>query len=143
MSRRGTRRDHRRFCEIEGWSVVVNSRGRPTSHHLTYGLAVDDGRILRTRISRPANATEYGRRLWNHILTDQLDVTEIEFWQCVDHRKLPARGGAVPDVSENALPLSLVRQLVDSLHLGSDEIAELSMEDALTLMTEYWSRPDR
>ena len=54
-SHAASRREHRRFCEIEGWAEVLNARGKPTEHHITYELALGDGRVYRTRISRPAN----------------------------------------------------------------------------------------
>src|SRR4051794_41203434 len=55
-----TRDDHQRFCAVEGWVQVRNARGKPVRHHETYELSLFDGRILRTRISRPVNRTTYG-----------------------------------------------------------------------------------
>lgn len=141
VSRAASRRDHKKFCDIEGWSVVMNSRPKPASHHLTYELQLTDGRILRTRISRPTNSETYGPGLWHHILTEQLDVTETEFWTCVEQRTPPVRVQPGFDPPERALPLSLVRQLVDSLHLSSDDIASLSLDEAIRLMEEFWSGP--
>ena len=141
MTRAASRRDHQRFCEIEDWAEVRNARGKPTRHHITYELLRPDGRILRTRISRPANTEAYGPSMWGHILTDQLDVTENEFWACVDDRTPPVRARPASGSPENALPLSLARQLVDVLHLTSEEIGALSLEEAIARMQEFWSRP--
>lgn len=80
IERIATRREHQRFCEIDGWVEVLNARGKPTQHHITYELLLGDGRILRTRISRPANTDRYGKGLWAHILDDQLMVSVEEFW---------------------------------------------------------------
>lgn len=38
-----TRRDHERFCDIEGWKPVRDVRGRTGAHHVTYELALPDG----------------------------------------------------------------------------------------------------
>ncbi len=136
-----SRRAHQRFCEIEGWVEVRNARGRPTQHDITYELPLDDGRILRTRISRPANADRYGRGLWAHILHDQLDVTVEAFWECVEHgnppRRTPVPGPAVGEV----LPAGLAYQLVHTLGLTSDEIAGLTLDEAVRRMAEFWAQP--
>lgn len=140
-SRAASRRDHRRFCEIEGWTEVLNARGKPTEHHITYELEVGDGRILRTRISRPANTNTYGKSMWSHILDDQLHVTEAEFWDCVDNKKPPQRFVATADPEAAALPASLAYQLVNTLHLSVEEIASLTLEQAVAKMNEHWGKP--
>ncbi len=141
MSRAASRRDHKRFCEIEAWTEVRNARGKPTQHHITYELTVPDGRVLRTRISRPANTEIYGPGLWGHILDEQLDVTEDEFWDCVDNGILPARTPAVAELPQTALPADLVYQLVHTLGLGAKEIEGMTPEEAVRLLTQHWSRP--
>ena len=141
MSGPASRREHKRFCDIEGWETVRNARGRPVAHHLTYELALPDGRILRTRISRPANSETYGASLWSAILRDQLDVTEDAFWDCVDRRVLPPRPGRTVTPAPAGLPASLVHQLKTTLGLSDDEIAALSKREAITRMTAVWSQP--
>ena len=93
-----TRADHERFVLSEGWRKV------PSTHHETYELDLPDGRVLRTRISRPPNRTTYGARMWAHILRDQLDVTAEEFWACV-------RDGVVPDRT----PDDVVKEVDDAI----------------------------
>lgn len=139
--RAASRRAHQRFCEIEGWMEVRNSRGTSTQHHITYELQLDDGGILRTRISRPANTEQYGKSLWTHILADQLCITEAEFWECVDKGNPPKRATHVWPPTAKTLPARLAYQLVKMLKLTNEEIAELSLEEALELMEEYWGRP--
>lgn len=139
--RPGSRRDHRRFCETEGWDEVRNARGGTVAHHLTFELRLADGRVLRTRISRPANADRYGPSLWAHILRDQLDVTAAEFWACVDDGIVPVRIEDDITPPANALPAGLVHQLVHTLGLTADEIAALTLDEAVRLMTDHWSTP--
>ena len=81
-----TRQDHERFCATEGWTLVRD---------VTYELGLPDGGVLRTRISHPPDRSAYGPSLWSHVLRDQLDVSEQEFWACVRDGTRPARG--VPD----------------------------------------------
>lgn len=136
----GTRRDHDRFCRAEGWDAARDSRGRPVQHHITYQLRLDDGRILRTRISRPADATTYGPRLWRHILAEQLEVTEDEFWVCVHDGVRPDRRREPTQLPENALPAGLVHQLLRA-GVTEDVIADMTLEQATAAMTAFWSRP--
>jgi hypothetical protein len=139
--RLASRREHQRFCEIEGWTEVLNARGKPTQHHITYELLLGDGQILRTRISRPANTDIYGKSLWAHILNDQLYVTAETFWQCVDNKHLPDRTPATEKPDTKTLPASLAYQLVNTLHLTNEQIEALTIEVAVQRMTEYWAQP--
>lgn len=50
---------------------------------MTGGTWRPDGRVLRTRVSHPVDRTDYGKSLWSHILRDQLEVSEAQFWECV------------------------------------------------------------
>jgi len=138
MSERiGSRHDHQRFCQIEGWTEVRNARGKSTQHHITYELPLGDGRILRTRISRPANPQACGRSLWSHILDDQLQVTVDEFWDCVDTRQAPRRLRETSEPVGALLPAGLAYRLVTTLHMATEEIQALSLEEAVRLATEH------
>lgn len=141
MKRRAaTRREHVRFCEVEGWRQVQSARESANKHHITFELALDDGRILRTRISRPPNNDSYGKALWSHILRDQLCVTQGEFWKCVDDSEVPVRSSSMALPPPAALPAGLAHQLVHVLALSSKEVAALSLDDAIALMNEHWSQ---
>jgi hypothetical protein len=141
VSRPASRRQHKKFCEVEGWEQVQDAQGRPIGHHMTYELELPDGRVLRTRISRPANSESYGPALWSHILGTQLDVSEEEFWDCVEHGVKPPRPGQPPEVPADALPADLVFQLLTKLKLGEGQVAGLTRQEALDLMAEYWAKP--
>jgi len=146
-NRAASRRDHQRFCQTEGWTEVRNSRGKPTGHHVTYELVLADASVLRTRISRPANTDTYGKGLWSHIPDDQLHVSVDEFWECVDNGNPPRRTAASREndtvsLPARSLPASLAYQLVNTLHLTTEEIAGISREQAVRLMTEHWGKPD-
>lgn len=141
MSGAASRRQHKKFCDIEGWQVVRNARGKPVGHHITYELPLDDGRVLRTRVSRPANNDTYGPSLWTAILRDQLDVTEAAFWDCVERHVQPPRPGAVVEPPATGLPASLVHQLKTTLGLTDSEIAPMSKDEAVARMSAHWSHP--
>lgn len=141
MSRLPTRSDHRRFCVVEGWREVRNARGQKVRHHETYELELEDGRVLRTRISRPVNRDIYGEQLWRHILTDQLMVTEQAFWHCVEDGTLPPRSSSKRSAPTTAIPASLVFQLLHEVGLDEQTVSGMSREEAIGRMQAHWSQP--
>ncbi|WP_314649791.1 cytotoxic translational repressor of toxin-antitoxin stability system [uncultured Microbacterium sp.] len=122
-----TREDHEDFCTVEKWRLVRGSTGKPVRHHKTFELELWDGRILRTRISRPVDRTDYSARMWSHILREQLDVTADEFWACARDGILPDRGAPEAAAPRKAVPLYLVRELS---RLGVDEEQILALDAA-------------
>jgi hypothetical protein len=125
----GTRQDHEKFCRIEGWTQVRNARGGTGTHHLTFELPLPSGEILRTRVSYPVNRTTYGASLWNHILRDQLKVTDQQFWSCVKDNVPPERGGT-QKAPPKAIPASLVYQLLKA-GVPEAEVKQMSRAEAL------------
>jgi hypothetical protein len=136
VRRVGGRDDHEKFCLNEHWELVTNARGKPVRHHATYRLILPDGRILRTRISRPVDRTTYSSSIWNHILQDQLVVSEDEFWPCVDDGALPARGA--PAAPTSAVPLALVWQLTHTVGMDERVVARMTKEQAVQAINDYW-----
>ncbi|GAB2737121.1 hypothetical protein [Nocardioides pakistanensis] len=137
----GTRVDHNQFCINDKWEKVRDARGREVRHHVTWELALGDGRILRTRISRPLKKETYGPTLWRRILRDQLEVTEEEFWACVTEGVRPDRGVHDDQVPQNALPAQLVYQLIHQAGISEDEVARMTLQQATAAMAAYWSTP--
>lgn len=132
-----TRADLQRFCVTEGWREVRNARGGAGTHHVTYELTLPDGRVLRTRISRPPDRCTLGPSIWRHILRDQLDVSEDEFWACADNGAKPDRGA--PEPPKNSIPVEVVSLLIHRVGLSEAEAAELTREDAIARLNEYWA----
>ncbi|APU13797.1 hypothetical protein UA75_08635 [Actinoalloteichus sp. GBA129-24] len=104
-----TRKDHETFCQVEEWRRVRDARGRTGTHHVTFELDLLDGRILRARSSHPVDRSGYGQSSWRHVLRDQLEVDEAEFWPCVHDGVRPARG--TPEPPTETLPADLVHLL--------------------------------
>ncbi|KQO45117.1 MULTISPECIES: hypothetical protein [unclassified Frigoribacterium] len=135
---RATRDDHDSFRVRESWSLVRGATGAPVRNHKTWHLVLHDGRVLRTRISRPVNRDAYGANLWSHILTHQLEVSDDVFWGCVRDGVLPDRGEPRLVVPEDAVPLYLLRELVERCGLTSVEASAVGREEAERLVAEYW-----
>lgn len=128
-----TREDHDDFCVNERWTIVRGAAGKPVTHHRTYELTLWDGRILRTRISRPVDRTDYSPAMWSHILREQLEVTSEVFWLCAKDGILPDRGAPEPPRPRGGVPLYLVRELT-RLGMSEGEIVQL---DAATAAQRY------
>jgi len=116
---------------------VRDARGRKGTHHVTYELALPDGRMLRTRVSHPPDRTEYGPALFAHILRDQLQVTAPQFWACVRDGECPDRGGVA--AAGGALPADLVHLLITRVGLSDSEVAALSRDEAIDRINRYWT----
>jgi hypothetical protein len=82
--------------------------------------------------------TVYGAGMWGHILRDQLDVSENEFWDCVLDVRLPDRGAA-PTVPKEALPADVVYLLIHRVGLAEGAVAALTKEDAVARLQRYWT----
>jgi hypothetical protein len=123
------RESHDAFCVTEEWTLVRGATGKPVTHHRTFELTLWDGRILRTRISRPINTSQYGPQLWSHILKQQLEVTVEEFWSCVNKGQLPDRGFAPLEAPPQSIPLFLLRELM-KLGVSEEEALKLTPAQA-------------
>ncbi len=132
-----TRADHDKFCRVEAWTPVRDATGRTGTHHVTYELALPDGRILRTRISHPPNRTTYGAGLWAHILRDQLDIDEAAFWAAVRDGVKPPRGA--PAVPAETLPAELALLLVNRVGLKREQVAAMTKAEAIERLNRYWT----
>ena len=132
-----TRKDHETFCQVEEWRLVRDARGRTGTHHVTYELGLADGRILRTRISHPVDRSDYGPSKWKHILRDQLEVNESQFWACVHDGVKPDRGMPQPPVA--ALPADLVHLLISRAGVSESEVAGMTKDEAIARLHRYWA----
>ena len=132
-----TRADLDWFCAVEGWRPVRDVVGRTGVRRVIYELALPTGSMLRTRLSHPVDRSEYGPRLWEHILQDELQVSEEEFWACVKDGTVPSRG--TPATDADSLPAQLVSLLIHTVGLSDDEVAAMTKEQAVARLDEFWA----
>ncbi|MET7425649.1 hypothetical protein [Dactylosporangium sp. NPDC005555] len=104
---------------------------------MTYELTLKDGRTLRIRISHPPDRTGYGPGLWAHILRDQLQVPEEEFWACVRDGTRPDRGE--PSPPKTSLPADLVHLLITRVGIDERAVAEMTRDEALDRLRGFWT----
>jgi hypothetical protein len=134
VKRPPTKGDHRRFCQVDDWEK------RRSKHHERYRKTLPD-RVLQTRISRGSEDIQ-DPGMWSHILRDELEVTEEEFWRAVDEGVPPDRSkGVDQEQIDEGLPGWLVARLRHSVGLRDDEIAPLTRAEAERIWTEYQVAP--
>ena len=64
-------KDLKRYCEKDGWELYKET------DHDHYRKVLDDGTVLRTKVSRGSG--EIATKLWAEILKKQLQTTQEEF----------------------------------------------------------------
>ncbi|MFF0488077.1 cytotoxic translational repressor of toxin-antitoxin stability system [Nocardia sp. NPDC004068] len=139
----GNKKAHEAFCQNDKWTLVRNATGGVVGHHRTWELHLADGRILRTRISRPVDNADYGARMWCQILKEQLEVTAEQFWACVNDRTRPARvSGNVTIPDKEPIPLGVVEKLIRLVGLTPDEIERMTKAQAVARLDEFWAEQD-
>lgn len=129
-----------RFCQVEGWEDRDAARGRPTGDHKRFRLRLPGGDVLRTKVSHGAG--QISADLFKHILREQLQVTEREFWAAVDKRAPPTRAPAPAPPEGHRLPARLVEPL-SQIGIPDDRLRTLSVDQAEALLREERRRPQR
>jgi len=76
--------------------------------------------------------------MWSHILRDQLDVSEGDFWACVQDTVLPARGSA-PVAAQDRIPAQVAYTLIHTVRLSDAEVAAMTKEQAIERLTAFWT----
>ncbi len=133
-----TRAHHRGFCVAEGWVQRTTVRGR-TGDPVRFELALPDGRVLSTRISHPVSKREtYGASLWKKILRVDLEVTESEFWTCLQDGVVPSRGG-LPGPTRRSIPLGLFHQLVTTVGVPEVDVRAMPTGQAAQRLADFYA----
>lgn len=135
-----TFRDLKTFVEHDGWTEEPNLvRGRArTSDHWRYRKDLPNGTTLRTKVSHSLR-DEIGIGLFKHILRDQLQVGEDEFWDVVRRRATEATEPRPPTAA--TIPGWLVQRLILTVGLREDDIRAMTVEEARAAWEAYQARP--
>jgi len=137
-----TRAAHQRFCERDQWTLWKSTRGKRSDHERDE-LVLNNGAVLYTEISHPPDKTTYGAEMWSFILRTQLQVTEDEFWDCVDNGVRPRRGKyTVQAGRQDQLPAWLVAQLLKA-GVSEGDVRSLSTTEAQERLDAVRAMPSR
>jgi hypothetical protein len=130
--------DLRRFCEIDGWEELQDALGR-TGDYRRYRNVLDDGTILRTRMSHGSGEIA-NPELWTRIWRHQLGLEkEEDFWHAVRTGRPVPRGAAPPvPPAGPTTPGWVVAGLIRAGRSES-EIRSLTADEATQLLREIWA----
>lgn len=132
-------RAHLMFVETEGWTEKRRSGKKKQGDHRRFHLELATGDVLYTRVSHGAGAIN-DPNLVAAILREQLQVTEDDFWACVDDGTLPPRPSAEPEAPAGpAVDAKLMRNLVRKVGLSPDELEGMTQERAVQIWTDWLS----
>jgi hypothetical protein len=131
--------DHRKFVETEGWNKTgTASSNKKTGNHFRYTLTLSTGDILYTRISHGSGQLD-DAKLIGAIFRTQLEVTEENFYRCVEKGILPPRPQTIPERSAEGLDATLVRNLIRKVGLSQIQVAKMSKAQAVAAWNKYLS----
>lgn len=127
--------EFREFLKHDNWE-----EDRATGHDF-YEKTLPDGEILRTHASRSGSKTMSPGR-FKAILSDQLRLSEAEFWGVLRTKAPAPRPSPAPEPAPRSLPLWLADALEREVGLARERIAGLDEEEARRLLVEARSKPN-
>jgi hypothetical protein len=131
--------DHRKFVETEGWTKKgTATSSKKTGDHFRYTLTLSTGDVLFTRVSHGSGQLD-DAKLIKAIFRTQLEVTEADFYRCVEKGILPPRPQTIPERSAEGLDAALVRNLIRKVGLSQIQVAKMSKVQAVAAWSKYLS----
>jgi hypothetical protein len=122
------RNDVERFCELDGWE---ETQAESPDHH-RYRKRLDDGTVLRTRVSFGRGPICRVPALWAKVWRHQLKLeSEDEFWKVLKTRKPAPRGAPAELPPELQMPAWLFEALLYTFGLDESKVRSLSEGEAL------------
>ncbi len=131
--------DLHRFCEIDGWEKTTKGRRNPD--HIRYRKILDDGRVLRTKVSH-GHGSIGDSALWHRIWREQLALGgEQEFWDALRTGQPVNRASRTPPPpSGPSKPGWLLNSLIFIAGVPEHEVEGLSVEEAETRWLQFCER---
>lgn len=126
--------EFREFLRHDDWQ-----EDRATGHDF-FDKTLPDGELLRTHASRSGSKTMSPGR-FKAILSDQLRLSEAEFWEVLQTRSPAPRPSPAPEPAPRSLSLWLAQALEREIGLTREQLVELDEVDARRLLDEARSRP--
>jgi hypothetical protein len=126
--------DLQRFCELDGWE---ETEARSPDHD-RYRKRLDNGDILRTRVSHGRGPTCDDPALWHRVWRHQLALTiEVEFWEVLRTRRPAARGAPAAAPPQPGMPTWLFEFLVNVVGLVESEVLGMTEDEAMRRYTVH------
>jgi hypothetical protein len=122
------KQDLRRFCEIDGWE---QTEARSPDHD-RYRKTLENGDILRTRVSHGRGPACDDPALWSRIWRHQLALqSEAEFWEVLRTRRPANRGEPTAAPQQPSMPAWLFEFLVNAIGLPESDVLDMAEDEAM------------
>src|ERR1019366_6129528 len=125
-----TYKELKRFVEVEGWEDKDKVSQKKKGDHHRYIFVTPAGEILYTRISH-GNEQIYSLDLFKHILREQLQIDERQFWDAVDKGIKPKRATPTTPPQHQGIDAKLARNLITKVGLSQTELADMTQANAV------------
>lgn len=127
------KKDLRRFCELDGWEKTKAT----SPDHDRYRKTLENGDILRTRVSHGRGPACDDPALWNRIWRYQLALqSEAEFWEVLRTRRPAGRSPIGRDtptavLQQPSMSTWLFEFLVNVIGLSENDVLDMTEEQAM------------
>ncbi|MGH2848775.1 MAG: hypothetical protein ACRDL0_22710 [Thermoleophilaceae bacterium] len=122
------KKDVTRFCVLDGWE---ETEAVSPDHH-RYRKRLDDGTVLRTKVSLGRGPICHTPALWAKVWRHQLGLnSEEEFWEVLKTRRPAQRGAPAAPPAEPQMPAWLFEALVYTSGVDESEVRSLNEDEAL------------
>jgi hypothetical protein len=122
------KKDLRCFCELDGWERTNAS----SPDHDRYRKTLDNGDILRTRVSHGRGPACDDPALWSRIWRHQLGLSsEAAFWEVLRTRRPATRGAPTAAPRQPGIPAWLFEFLLNVVGLPESDVLEIGEDEAM------------
>jgi hypothetical protein len=134
----------RKFVEVEGWDDKDELSSKRTGDHHRYVMTTPTGERLMTRVSHGVGQIA-DRDLFAHILRDQLQVTEAQFWDAVENGVRPERPKPPgPDRAGGpSIDAKLAKNLLTKVGMTQPELIGLTQPEAVAIWQHWLTTGER
>lgn len=122
------KKDLKRFCELDEWEETEAE----SPDHYRYRKRLDDGTVLRTKVSHGRGPICRVPHLWTNVWRHQLGLeSEDQFWEVLKWRKPARRGPEASEPPELQMEAWLFEALVQTYALDEAEVRAMTADEAL------------
>jgi hypothetical protein len=126
-----------RFCEVDGWEKTEATR---PDHH-RYRKRLEDGTVLRTKVSLGRGPACGDPALWNQIWRHQLALkSEDQFWEVLDTGQPAVRGEPPEPLPEPQMDAWLFEALVHTVGVDEADVRGMDGDEALARYLAFCER---
>lgn len=128
------KKDIRRFCELDGWQET----NATSPDHKRYRKHLEDGSILRTKVSNGRGPIVRNPGLWSNMWRSQLGLkSEDEFWDVLTNGAPAPRGEPAPARPAPQMDSWLFEALVRTYGVAEDKVLAMHADEALELYLTF------